>query len=115
MAENAADWKTVLGEAFKIEDNDDKGLTKFTVKSYTSGAYINCTLWHNSHGHWVGTLKNGDAVIVNGKYTTPPKKDGDGHWKNLSVSSLGKLAEMDRGIDTRNQSDEGDADTPDVL
>jgi hypothetical protein len=111
---NLDQFKTVIGEAFKIEELEDK--IKFTVRSYISNAYINCTLWRNSHDHWVGELENGDAVIVNGKYTTPPKKDGDGHWHNLSVKRIGKVP-MDAGVDDRETAtvSASSDDEPDVL
>lgn len=96
---NLDDWKTVLGEAFKIVEQDDK--VNFTVRSYQSGAYINCTLWKNSHGHV--KLSNGDAVVVNGKFHKTPKKDGDGDWLNLSVKRIGVIP-MDSGVDDRVQN-----------
>lgn len=113
MANNLDEYATVIGEAFKIVPNEDKGLTNFTVKSYVSGKYINATLWDNSHKHI--KLENGDAVIVNGKLKKTPKKEGDGFWLNLSVSKIAVIP-LDGGI--RNFDDspaESDGDEPDVL
>lgn len=113
MPDNTSQYKSVFGEAFNIRPQDDK--TNFAVRSYISNNIVNCTLWHSSHSHV--DLTNGDVVVVNGKIKHTPKKDGDGHWVNLSVGRIAVIP-MDAGLDTRNEpaaSVGASDDEPDVL
>ena len=109
---NLDEWKTVIGEAFKISRPDADDKTNFTVKSYVSGKYVNCTLWDSSHAHV--KLQNGDCVVVNGTVKTTPKKDGDGFWVNLSVGRIG-IIPMDAGVRDDAPSSDGESDEVDVL
>lgn len=109
---NLDEWATVIGEAFKITRPDADDKTNFTVKSYVTGKYINCTLWDNSHGHV--ELANGDCVVVNGKLKRTPKKDGDGHWINLNVSKIGRIP-LDAGVRDDEPTQGKSDDEPDVL
>lgn len=112
MADNTAQYATVIGEAFNIKrHNDDK--TNFAVKSFVTGNITNCTLWDSSHAHV--KLENGDCVIVNGKIKKTPKSDGDGFWINLSASRIG-IIPMDSGerVDAPVGAGVSD-DAPDVM
>jgi hypothetical protein len=120
MAENNLDdFQTVFGVVIKITPNEDKGLTNFTVKSYSSGAFVNCTLWHNRYPEL--PFEKFDTVFVNGPVKREAKKQGDGFWINLNVKRIG-IIPMETGVDDRveagstSNSSGGDAgDAPDVL
>jgi hypothetical protein len=102
----------IHGPAFEVKKAGGKVEGRyFTVKTYSKGTYLSCTLWDNKHAHV--ELNNGDIVSVNGKLTKS-NKDGK-EYLNVSVYRIA-VTPMDSGVDDRVPTANGDSsDEPDVL
>lgn len=101
----------VHGPAFAVKRAGGKVEGRyFTVKTYSKGTFLSCTLWDNKHAHV--ELKDGDIVSVNGKLTKS-NKDGK-EYLNVSVYGIA-VVPMDKGVDDRVPFAEGSSDEPDVL
>lgn len=110
---NLDKYADIHGPVFNVKtvDDDRNPRRYFTLKTYSKGTFVSCTLWDSSHKHI--EIKDGDIVSVSGKLTAT-EKDGK-VYRNVSVFRI-HVSPMDEGTrEPRDDSSDGVADEEDAL
>jgi hypothetical protein len=106
-----SDYRTLYGVVqFDPNEREVNGKKVLSVTIRSAGVkeqsqLVSCTFWPSHKAFF--DVEKGDALVVEGKYSTKPGTDKTYH--NLSVTGIARLGKVDAGVQEETTDSDGAA------